>query len=97
MDDFWRIEDEPVAERRVQVSPDESTTGGTQPPPNAAGNSLGICRRCGQGTAYLIRFSKHTPGLPDTEVRCDRCFNLRDALAPKKDRGWKYGLKNRNR
>lgn len=75
--EFWLFEEEPVlgvAQRRVQVSPDESLTGETQPPPNAADDSLGICRRCGQGTAYLVRFARHTPGLPDSEVRCDRCF-----------------------
>lgn len=69
MDDFWLIEDEPVAERRVVVTPDESATDGTNAAESADDGSLGLCRRCGKGTAYLIRFSDGS-----TEVRCDRCF-----------------------
>lgn len=67
--DFWRIEDEPVAERRVQVSPDEGIMDDTLYPQNDNENSLGLCRRCRAGTAYLIRFADGS-----TDVRCDRCF-----------------------
>lgn len=63
---FWLVEDEPVAERRVVVTPDESPTGGTTDE-----NSLGVCRRCGRGEAYIRKFADGT-----TDVFCDCCLGL---------------------
>ena len=73
MNYFLRIEDEPVAERRVVVTPDESPTGGTRYAKNADDEDLGLCRRCGKGTVRMVRFAYQTEGLPNVEPRCDRC------------------------